>query len=267
MGKLTRYDGNFVDCKSKIESVNQRIATAREGMLDRIKQGPNSHYSEKGCWHPEGTARIDRINYWCLVKYAPTIHYSQETLEANMAGKYLALTSDIKLRKKPASYIIKQIAEIDAKKPVEQRRVLIPENQSSCYPIQIDDFGNQEVPVFLARKPKLAQEYGNFLKNYCGITSVNIYQLSGNEDIASGFWLCRLEHGDNSNFCGDDRFSNDGSSLFGVAKREALSQRRSSTLSTQKNLRCKESDLKILQGVSDGKIPNKSLEKIIKRFL
>ena len=268
MVELIRYNGNFVDCKRQIENANQRIATAREGLLDRIKQGPNSDYERKGCWYPEGTVRIEGINFWCLGKFAPTMHYPQETLYANSGKKYLRLTDEINLGKKPAKEVIKKILELDAKKPVEQRRVLQSSNQSKKYSIQTSDFGNQEVPVFLARSPEVAQKYGDFLNKQCGIPEVNVYQISKDtqpdEDIAVGFWLCGLGRGYDSIFVGDSwGFGSADGFLFGVAKREALSHRKKSDLP----LAYKPNDLKILKEVKDGRIPNKALEKIIQRFL
>jgi len=212
--ELKRYTGTFPDCKAQIEKARQRIATARQGMQDRIRQGPNPPYSQNGCWHPEGTAKIDGTNYWCLGKFAPTTHYPQQTLEAN---RYLFLTDKIKLGKKPATQLIRKIAEQDVKLPVHKRRVLIPEKQDS-FTVYSKYLGDVDIAQFLARDPKLAERYGKFLKDKCGIPQVWFYQIEEDEDnVGAGFWLRGLDRGDDSYFDGYNRDFYDGhGSLFGV---------------------------------------------------
>ena len=218
--ELTRYHGNFVNCKKRIESANQRVATAQEGMFDRIKQGASSSYKNSGCWHPEGTARINGINYWCLAEYSPTTKYAKETLEANKRNEYLSLTDKIKLGRKPASQLIREIAEADAKLFDYEKRILIPKKQET-FSVDSETLGDVDIAVFLARSPKLAERYGEFLKK-CGINSVSFYQIENNYDnVASGFWLHGLG-GDCGvfGFGGYGRgFDTDYFPLFGVAKR------------------------------------------------
>ena len=186
---LVRYHGNFVECKQQIKNAGQRIATARQGMQDRIRQGPYSDYVTKGCWYPEGTTRISKENYWCLGKFAPTTHYPQETLVANANGEYLSLTDEIKLGGKPASQLIREIAEQDAELPDYQRRVLIPENQGT-FSVDLDCLGEVDIARFLARSPELAEQYGKFLKQKCGFSQVTFCQMGGVfGDIATGFWI------------------------------------------------------------------------------
>ena len=245
--ELMKYNGNFVKCEEQIETAKQKKATARQGMQDRIALGLNSHYKSEGCWHPEGTARIESLNYWYLQQFAPTTHYSQETLEANKNGKYLSLTEEIKLGKKPASQLIKEIADAEnyVKIPDYKKRILIPKNQQT-FSVASDSLGDVDIAVFLARSQNLAEQYGNFLKEKCGIDNVTFYQISKNYDnVAAGFWLHGLERGDDSGFGGYNRaFDYADGSLFGVAKRKALSQRKSSAKPTQKILAYKPSDLK-----------------------
>jgi len=223
--KLIRYDGTFVDCKTAIERAGQEIATARQGMQDRIRQGPNSSYRTKGCWHSEGTARIDGTNYWCLEEFAPTTHHPQETLEANARGKYLSLTDEIKLGEKPASQLIKEIAEQDAELPVHKRRVLIPEKQDS-FSVLSEDLADVDITKFLARDQRTAKAYGEFLEDRCKIPVVWFYQIGNDFDnVGAGFWLRGLGLGNGSCFDGNiGGFYDDIGSLFGVAKREALSR-------------------------------------------
>ena len=216
---LTRYNGNRVSCDAQIAQAGERMATASEGIQDRILKGFNSDYKEKGCWHSEGIARINGVNYWCQGKYAPTTQYAQKTLEANNAGQYLALTRDILLGKKPALEVIQHIAEMDVDKPVEKRRVLIPSRQGT-FTVASKDLGDVDIARNLARGAKLAQDYGNFLDKDCNIKEVVFYQLSGDKDIAAGLWLYGLGDGSNSSFSGDNRdFDNSGGSSFGVRGR------------------------------------------------
>ncbi len=217
--ELIRYTGTFPDCKAQIEKAGQRIATARQGMQDRIRQGPDSHYLEGGCWHPEGTARINGTNYWCLGKFAPTTHYPRKTLKANKSNKYLPLTDEIKLGEKPAVQLIKEIAEQDAELPAHKKRVLIPKEQYS-FPVPSEDLGDVDIAQFLARDPKLAGRYGKFLKNKCEIPKVWFNQIGNNWDnVGAGLWLHGLDLGDDSDFYGNLRgfYYADGGSLFGVS--------------------------------------------------
>ncbi len=213
--ELERYNGTFPDCKAQIEEARQMIATARQGMIDRIRQGPDSHYLEDGCWHPEGTARINRTNYWCLQEFAPTTHYAQQTLEANARGDYLPLTNEIRLGEKPAVQLIKEIAEQDAKLPTHQKRVLIPKKQYS-FPVLSEDLGDVDIAQFLARDPKLAEQYGKFLKDECRIPKVGFYQINL-DNVGAGLWLRRLIRGDHSYFSGNNMLFDGYGSLFGVS--------------------------------------------------
>jgi len=223
---MKRYNGNFVQCLEEIKNAGQEVATASEGIIARIKQGANSNYRGKGCWHPEGTARIGGTNYWCLQQFAPTTHYPQETLEANKNKKYLPLTNDIKLGKKPASQLIREIAERDAELPISKRRVLIPENQQT-FLVPSCDLGKIDIAIFLARNQELAEKYGYFLDRICGIKEIRFYQFEDCYDyVAAGFWLRWLVRGDVSGFGGGRGFDYSDGSLFGVAKRGALSQKK-----------------------------------------
>lgn len=218
---VSRYNGDFVECANQIAQAGQRMATAREGMQDRITDVTlkltNSNYFSQGGWYSEGTARINGVNHWCLGKYAPTTNYAQETLDANKAGTYLALTEAIKLGNKPASEVIQMIAEADAKKPVEQRRILIPTRQET-FSVPSESLGDVDIARFLARDAKLAQDYGQLVKNV-GIKNVIFYQLSGDKDIAAGFWLYVLGDG-GSGFDGDNwDFDDAVGSSFGVRSR------------------------------------------------
>lgn len=217
---LTRYNGNRVSCDTQIRDAGQRMATAREGMADRILKGFNSDYTKNGCWHPEGIARINGINYWCLGQFAPATLYARETLEANKAGQYLALTEVIKFGKKPASEVIKRIAELDADKPAEKRRVLIPARQDT-FSVDSRDLGDVDIAQFLAGDARLAQDYGIFLDRDCRIEKVTFDQPFLSEDIATGLWLCKQQCDYFSDFDGSGRgnFDAEGGSSFGVSGR------------------------------------------------
>jgi hypothetical protein len=221
--KLIRYLGDFVACKAQMPS-DSRIATAREGILDRIRDitetGKNSLYFQTGNWHPEGTARINRVNYWCLHGFAPTSLYAQAALDANKANRYLSLTEDVKIGEKPALEVIPLIAQEDAEKypkNPEKRRVLNPSRQET-FSADTSSLGDVDIAVFLARNRKLAEKYGEFLKNKCGINSVTFYQLPNSLDnVTAGFWLGRLSGDYAGNFGGGSRYFYDcNGSLLGV---------------------------------------------------
>ena len=262
--ELIRYKGNFVDCNTQIENVKQRTATAREGMIDRIKQGPKSYYKNQGCWHPEGTVRMDGFYYWCLQRFAPTTHYPQETLNANRNGNYLSLTKEIKLGRKPASQLIKEIAEIDRELPDYKKRILIPKNKQT-FSVASDSLGDVDIAVFLARSQRLAEKYGNFLKKECRIDDVTFCQIPRNYDnVAAGFWLHWLVRGFGSSFFGNDRnFNYTNGFLFGVAKREALSKGKMSVKPTQKILYSKKQISKALKSTGlTGKVEKLVLSEL-----
>ena len=216
--KLTRHNGNFVECLNQIKEAGQVIATARQGMRDRIKAGYESHYKEKGCWHPEGTARIERKNYWCLPEFAPTTNYPEETLKANGNNEYLSLNYLVHPEsKKLFTELIPEIAEADKRKHPQNRRVLISENQG-IFLHPSEHLDEVDIALFLARNKKLAKDYGEFLKYKCEIDLVRFYQLGNyNNNFGAGFWLSRLGLGIDSGFYGYNRYFDACiGSLFGV---------------------------------------------------
>lgn len=218
---LTRFVGNRVDTLKAIARCRMRDSTASEGMrgrmLDVRECGRESSYFSYGGWHSEGTARINGVNYWCKASFAPTTLYPRQTLDANIKNRYLELTEDIKIGTKPATEVIQRIAEIDAKKPVSKRRILIPTDQSFYYTRETRDLGSQDVPVFLAEDEDLANDYGDMLSGF-KLAFVAFKQLSGKENIASGFEFDVLgDHTEGSCFQGDKKgFGWVAGSSFGV---------------------------------------------------
>ena len=201
MTMLTRYTGNFADCTGQIAKAGQRVATAREIIIDRVLLGKGSAYSSVGGWIPEGTVKIDGVKYWCLGEYAPTIQCAQKAVNVNNNCQYLALTEEIKLRDELASIAIPRIAEEDKNKLPERRRVLIPEIQKT-FSVDASESGDVDIMRFLTRDAKLARDYGNFIKQKHEVEEVSFYQISGNVlgNVAAGISLDGLEYAHISNF-------------------------------------------------------------------
>ena len=74
--ELKRYNGNFAQCLAQIAEAGQRVATAKEGMQDRIKQGVNSDPCNKGTWFPENFNYVQGKVLVALANYNPQIHYA-----------------------------------------------------------------------------------------------------------------------------------------------------------------------------------------------
>ncbi|MEI7718423.1 MAG: hypothetical protein WCI72_01030 [archaeon] len=198
---LTRYKGNFLECAKQIAKAGQRMATAREIIIDRIFLGKGSAYSSEEGWLQEGTAKINGVYYWCLGEYTPTTQNAQKAVDVNHTYQYLALTEDIKLGGELALVAIQRIANEDKNKLPERRRVLIPEIQKT-FSIDAVDSGEVDIMRFLTRDAKLAKDYGQFIKQKQGIEEVSFYQIARNVlgNVSAGISLSELADMRISNF-------------------------------------------------------------------
>ncbi|MEI7718336.1 MAG: hypothetical protein WCI72_00590 [archaeon] len=235
--KLTKYNGNFVKCSKKIAKAGEIIATAREGMIERIARRKTSRYESKGCWHSEGTANIDGVTYWCLAEYAPTTQNIKRTYAANFEGLYLPLISNVKIRVESALELIPRIAAEDKNKLPEQRRVLIPEMQDT-FIIDSAEFGNIDIARFLARDATLAKDYSHLLDIFYGTKFTSFYQLAVDENSAAGVFLGVV--GDVSHFTvygTDGDFSDSNGRMFGTtAKSQVIGLEKKAIKPTPKQL-------------------------------
>src|SRR3989344_3117975 len=231
--KLQRYNGNFTQCIAQAAKAEQKIATAKQGMQDRIAQGAGSDPCSKGAWFSENFNVVKGRILAAREDYNPLIQYAQTAVDAHRASNEFYLTEDILLNKKPASQILARIAEQDAKVPVSKKRVF-DMGKAETHDIPTDSFADDKGIVFLAQNKKLAKDYGLFLKNKAGISEVTFYLPAlSKQDYSRGFWLCRLDGDYWSGFDGYDRsFNNYDGSLFGVVCGEADDARKISKAST-----------------------------------
>ncbi|MDD5132952.1 MAG: hypothetical protein PHD81_03545 [Candidatus Nanoarchaeia archaeon] len=216
---LQRYTGNFASCLNQINATEQKIATAKQGMQDRILKGKNSDYFQMGCWHPEAFPVINERILAIKGEYNPliAIEYAKQATEAHRANKEFYLTEKVLLNGKPAVQVLNEIAEADYKKPISKKRVF-DMGKVGTHQVSTTDFADDKGIVFLAQGEKLAKNYGKFLKDKVGISEVTFYLPNlTKEDYLRGFWLCGLGSDDGSDFggCGGG-LDYDGGSLFGV---------------------------------------------------
>ena len=227
MTDLQRYNGNFAQCLAQIMKAGQTPATAKQVMRDRIKQGVKSDSYSKGTWIPENFNVVDGRILAARPEYNPLLKYAEQAVNCHRNNKEFYLTNNILLNENPASLILSEIAEQDAKKAVKNKRVY-DMGKSKTHDVPTDSLADDKGIVFLAQGEKLAKEYGLFLKNEAGLPNVTFYlPLLSNKDYSRGLWLYSVA-GDGSNFDGYNRSLNsDYGFLFGV---------RNSAEGTQKNL-------------------------------
>ena len=172
--KLQRYNGNFAQCLAQLEEAEQKIATAKQGMQDRIARGVNSGPCSQGAWFSENFNVVQERILVAREDYNPLIQYAQQAVDAHKSNNEFYLIDDILLNKKPASQVLARIAEQDAKIPVPKKRVF-DMGKAKTHDIPTDSFADDEGIVFLAQNKKLAKDYGLFLKNKAGIPEVTFY--------------------------------------------------------------------------------------------
>ncbi len=209
---LERQTGNFAVAYDKAKG---RIATARQYMQERIKQGVGSNVCDEGAWTSENFNVVDRNIYGCLAEFNPLIPYRAQAVQAMSAGEFY-LTDEVLLQGKPAAEVLKEISEQDSTKPDYRKRV-INLGQSQTHNVPTDSLADDKGIVFLARSKKLPRDYGMFLKNKAGIPEIIFYlPLIQPQDYARGFWLVRLGLGNRSGFDGSWGLYFDGGSVFRV---------------------------------------------------
>ena len=155
--KLQRYNGNFAQCLAQLEEAEQKIATAKQGMQDRIAQGAGSDPCSKGAWFSENFNVVKGRILAAREDYNPLIQYAQQAVDAHKSNNEFYLIDDILLNKKPASQVLARIAEQDAKIPVPKKRVF-DMGKAKTHDIPTDSFADDEGIVFLAQNKKLAKD-------------------------------------------------------------------------------------------------------------
>jgi hypothetical protein len=263
MEKLERNDyGDFAKCLTQLSSRGQRVATAKQAMRERIKQGASADICTSGFWLPENWNSVQGDMLVALQEYNPIIPYAQEAVNAHESGNDFYLTNKVLLQGKPALQVLRETAEEDASKPVYGRRVLISKDKNPITDVPTKSLGEQEEIIFLARGEKLAGQYGEFLHE-SGIKETSIYRppIIAGKDLARGFWFCRLDGDDRSDFYGYSGCINGygSGSLLGVSK-SAEGTPRKVLPYTQRQL---DKQLQIVQKVRAGNVPASKLERVV----
>jgi len=270
--ELQRYTGNFSKCLAEVAKAKQKIATAKQGMEYRIEQGVDSDVCQGGFWCPENFNVVDGRILAALGDYNPLIPYAEQAVNAHRGGKEFYLNDAVLLNGKPATEVLKEIAEQDSEKPVYKKRVL-DLGQTSTHDVSTDSFADDDGIVFLARGKTFANKYGLFLKNQAGIPEITFYLPSiSQENYSRGLWLCGLDGGYWSNFGGNYRgFGYVVGSRFGVScKRSAEGASQKISASEKKGFPYTPKEyarnLGIVQGVREGRLPNSKLEQVLEFF-
>lgn len=257
-----RYRGDFAVALRKLASAKpkQRFATPAEAMDERIRQGVKADICTGGAWY---NASFNEVNGRVLAtkgQFNPLIEHAQQATEAMRTGEFY-LTDEILLGNKPATEVLLEIVEQDAKKPIYRKRV-IDLRQTEAHDVPTNCFGDDDTIVFLAESKARANKYGLLLRNKAGIKSSKVYMqdLVG-KNKSRGFWLNRLDV--RSDFYCDSRdLYYDNGSLFGVYE--------SGEATSPKILPYTEEQagqyLSILRGVREGTLPNSKLEEVISFF-
>ena len=214
--------GNWASCLAWLGR-NKRLASAKEGMQDRIERyGVNREdreHFDSGAYFSEDFNRVNGRILGARAKFNPLIPYSEQAIVKG----HLPLTEEIKMNGKPASQLLEEIAEKDAKKPIWQKRV-VDLGRVETHKVPTDGFADCKTIVWLAQGEKLANDYGlNFLREKLDIQEVRVYHapLEG-EDAAFGFWLYWLGSYYRSYFDCDYRgLDSDYGSVFGVPLKSA----------------------------------------------
>lgn len=252
MVKLERTDlGNFVKCLAQISAREGKIATAEQAMQERIRQGAGADICTRGFWLPENWNSIQGDILVGLQNYNPIISYARRAVNAHKKGEEFYLSNKVLLGGKPATQVLREIAEADAKKPVYKRRVLISKNKEQKTDVPTKRLGEEEEIIFLARGEKLAKDYGEFLYDF-GIEKTLIYRpsLLEGKDLARGFWLFGLVADDRSVFVGNHRYLGyEVGSLLGVYEKSAEGTSQKILPYTTKNLKLAEKELRSLSKI------------------
>lgn len=211
--------GNWAYCVAQARSMNKGVASGKEVIEDRLERGVNDkEHFERGTWLAEDSNIVDGRILLARGEFNSLIPYAEQVVKAQRTGEFY-LTDEIVRGKRPFTQVLKQIAEKDARKPLEKRRVLDIE-QAKTHQVPTDNFADDPVIRWKAESPKLANRYGLFLRNKLPenlrLLEVTVY-LPGiiGKDYARGHWLGRLGRGGGSFFgCDYWDLGDDGGSVF-----------------------------------------------------
>ena len=189
-------------------------------MQDRIKNYQN--HIENGAWVAENSNVVDGRFLLARAKFNPLIKYAGQVVEAQVREEFYLNSEIVDTSGKPYKQLLNEIAEVDAKKPSDKKRVA-DLGKVVTHDVPTDCFADDKTIVFLAGGENLANQYGLFLRNQLPeelkIQSVKVYHPSlSNKDFARGVWLYGLDGRSRSDFeCDGGDLYNVGGSVFGVS--------------------------------------------------
>jgi len=215
-----RYRGNFATALQKLAKAKQTFATPAQAMDERKKYGSNwsdASICTEGAWYNASFNEVGSRILATRGEFNPLIDNSEQAVKSMRTGEFYL--EDVLLNGKPASQVLAEIAEQDAKKPVYRRRVA-DLGQIKSHDVPTDCFADDDTIVFLAESKKRASDYGLFLRNSAEIPHSRVYmQDIIGKDKSRGFWLSGLGVGGGSDFIGYGScrgVGDDDGSLFGV---------------------------------------------------
>jgi hypothetical protein len=225
MKMFQRHRGNFAVALGKLAGAEpkQILATPAQAMDERRKYGAdwgNADICVEGAWYNASFNEVGGRILGTRGEFNPLIDNAEQAVKAMRTGEFYlegVLLNDILLNGRPASEVLAEIAEQDAKKPVYKRRV-VDLAQTQTHQVQTDSLGDDDAIVFLAESKTRANKYGLFLRNEARIKEVTVYmQPIIGKDKSRGCWFGRLDGGYRSEFGGNRRnLGNGDGSVFGV---------------------------------------------------
>ncbi len=214
METYQRHRGNFAVALGKLARAKpkQTFALPSQAMQERMRQGVKANISIEGASYNSSFNEVQGRILGTKGEFNPLIEYAKQAVKAMRTGEFYL--ERVLINRTPASEVLVEIAEQDAKKPIYKKRVA-DFGQAKTHNVPTDCFGDDDVIAFLAESKARANKYGLWLRNKAGIPESKVYMqdLVG-KDKSRGFWLCWLGVG-RSGFNGDRDLSDVGS-LFGV---------------------------------------------------
>ena len=214
--------GNWAYCLAQARDANKRVSTGRELIKDRLERGVNDQtHFRRGAWTAEDSNVVDGAILLARAKFNPLIPYAEQAVDAQRTGEF-HLTDEIVRGKKPFAQVLQNIAEEDARKPLEKRRVLNI-GQAKTHQVPTDSFVDDPTIRWMAQDPKLAKRYGFFLRNELPenlrLQEVTVYlPVIAEKNYSRGHWLDGLGRCGRSGFGCDSRGLDGGDgSVFGVS--------------------------------------------------
>jgi len=215
-----RHNGNYEVSLGKLARATpkQTFATPAQAMNKRMKYGADWRDADictNGAWYSASFNEVGGSIFGTRGEFNPLIDNAEQAVKAMRAGEFYL--EGVLINGNPASKVLADIAEQDAKKPIYQRRV-IDLGQTNTYEVPTDCFADDDTILFLAESKKRARDYGLFLRNKAGILQSKVYmQPIVGKDKSRGFWLYRLGEGYRSDFnCYNGDLNGDLGSVFGV---------------------------------------------------